>query len=138
MKSLFSAYWAFTKSLEKGMKDYGLNYGNPKVILYIMRNEGCRQIDIAKDCYIESATLSTVLSKMEKNGLIERRRTPENRRCYSIYPTDKGRKTFHKVKSRLDETTETAFSDFSKDDIDQFREYLDRLTYNLINDEQVK
>ena len=61
MKSLFSAYWAFTKSLEKGMKDYGLNYGNPKVILYIMRNEGCRQIDIAKDCYIESATLSTLL-----------------------------------------------------------------------------
>ena len=51
MKSLFTAYWAFTKNMEKGIKSFGLNYGNPKVILYLMNHEGCRQIDIARNCF---------------------------------------------------------------------------------------
>ena len=131
MKSLFTAYWAFTKNMEKGIKNFGLNYGNPKVILYLMNHEGCRQIDIARNCYLEAATLSTVLSNMEANGLIERRRLEENRRSYAIYPTKKGREIFSIVSCQFDKTSDTAFAGFSEKEMKEFQAYLDRVTENL-------
>ncbi len=131
MKSLFTAYWAFTKNMEKGIKNFGLNYGNPKVILYLMNHEGCRQIDIAKNCYLEAATLSTVLSNMEANGLIERRRLEENRRSYAIYPTKKGREIFSIVSCQFDKTRDTAFAGFSEKEMKEFQAYLDRVAENL-------
>ena len=131
MKSLFTAYWAFTKNMEKGIKNFGLNYGNPKVILYLMNHEGCRQIDIARNCYLEAATLSTVLSNMEANGLIERRRLEENRRSYAIYPTKKGREIFSIVCCQLDKTSDIAFVGFSEKEMKEFQAYLDRVTENL-------
>ncbi len=131
MKSLFTAYWAFTKNMEKGIKNFGLNYGNPKVILYLMNHEGCRQIDIARNCYLEAATLSTVLSNMEANGLIERRRLEENRRSYAIYPTKKGREIFSIVSCQFDKTSDIAFFGFSEKEMKEFQAYLDRVTENL-------
>lgn len=131
MRSLFSAYWKFTKNIEKGMRDYGLNYGNPKIILYLLRNEGCQQSDIARECYVKSATLSTVLSNMEENGLIERKHHEGNKRSYAIFLTSKGRKVFKAVKDQYDVTSDIAFSDFSEEEIEQLRSYLDRITDNL-------
>ena len=131
MKSLFTAYWAFTKNMEKGIKNFGLNYGNLKVILYLMNHEGCRQIDIARNCYLEAATLSTVLSNMEANGLIERRRLEENRRSYAIYPTKKGREIFSIVSCQFDKTSDIAFVGFSEKEMKEFQAYLDRVTENL-------
>ncbi|MCR5302671.1 MAG: MarR family transcriptional regulator [Lachnospiraceae bacterium] len=131
MKTLFTAYWEFTKYLEKKVKDYGINYGNPKIILYLMENEGCRQMDIARRCYVETATLSTVLSKMEENGLIVRKHPEGDRRSYAIYPTEKGREVFENVKKQLDTATEIALSGFSETDIDRLKEYLRIVTDNM-------
>ena len=131
MKALFSAYWEITKYLEQGMKDYGLNYGNPKIILYLLGNEGCQQSDIARYCYVKSATLSTVLSNMERNGVIERKHLEGNKRSYAIYLTDKGREAFKAVWSQLENATNIAFSDFSEEEIDEFRSYLRRIIANM-------
>ena len=133
MKSLFKAYWAFTKNMEKGLKDYGLNYGNPKIILHLSKNEGCRQIDIARENYVETATLSTVLSNMEKNGLIERKRLEDNKRSYAIYPTEKGREIFRLVRSQYDATGDIAFAGFSGKELEELSNYLERVTENLRN-----
>ena len=133
MKSLFNAYWAFTKKLEEGIEEYGLNSGNPKVLLYLLGNEGCRQIDIARYCHVRSATLSSVLANMEANGFIERKRLEGNKRSYAIYLTKKGHQTFDVVKDQLDATTNIAFKDFTDDEIIKIQSYLDRISDNLNN-----
>ena len=131
MKSLFNAYWAFTKNMENRAMDYGLNYGNPKIFLYLMRHEGCRQIDIAKNCFLKPATVSTVLTTMEQRGLIERRPSAEDNRSYEIYPTKKGKEMFKVVSDGLDDTTTAALAGFSDKEVEQLRSYLDRITANL-------
>ncbi len=133
MKSLFNAYWAFTKNLEKGIKKYGLNSGNPKILLYLLGNEGCRQIDISRNCQVSSATLSSVLANMEANGIIERKRVEENKRSYAIYLTKKGHQTFDVIKDQLDATTDIAFRGFSDEEINDVQSYLNRITVNLNN-----
>lgn len=113
------------------MRDYGLNYGNPKIILFLLRNEGCQQSDIARECYVKSATLSTVLSNMEENGLIKRKRLEGDKRSYAVFLTSKGREAFKAAMNQLDAATDIAFSDFSEEEIEQLKSYLDRVTDNL-------
>ncbi len=131
MRSLLTAHLAFKKNIEMGLKNYGLNPGNPKIILYIAEHEGCSQKELAEYCFVESATLSSVLSKMEKNGLIERRHQGNDRRAYAIYPTQEGQHVFKAVKEQFEDTVSTALSGFTRKEAKEFRAYLQRVTENL-------
>ena len=131
MRALFEAYWKFTNILEQEIKDLHINWGNPKVFLYLMRNKGCKQADIARDCYIRSATLTTVLSNMEERGLIKRERVPEDRRSYRIYLTEEGNRISQEINRRIDMAANEAYSGFSEKEIEELRAYLKRISRNL-------
>ena len=88
---------------------------------------------MAENCYVETATLSTVLSNMEKRGMIERRRLDTDKRSYSIYIKDEARPMFEAVKRKFDKTLKLAFSGFSDKEADEFRNYLKRVEENLKN-----
>ena len=107
MKALLTARLAYKKYILSGLKEYGIMPGHPKIMHYIMSHEGCRQKDIANNCYVESATLSSVLSNMERHGLIERRRSSDDKRSYSIYPKDCAKPIFDAVLDQFDKTEST-------------------------------
>ena len=108
MKALLAAHLAYKKHILSGLKEYGIMPGHPKIMHYIMLHEGCRQKDIANNCYVESATLSSVLSNMERHGLIERRRSSDDKRSYTIYPKDSAKPIFDAVLDQFDKTESTA------------------------------
>lgn len=138
MKSILSVHLAFKNHILAGLKKYNLNYdlrsGQPKIIYYLASHKGCQQKDVAKYCEIETATLSTVLSKMEANGLIERRRNENDGRAYSIYPTKSGQKIFDAVEEQFDTSINTAFSGFSQKELKELHSYLARIEKNLKSD----
>ena len=51
----------------------GLTRGQPRMLRFLGENDGCRQKDIAEKFYIRAASVSGILSTMEKEGLIERK-----------------------------------------------------------------
>ena len=131
MKSLLAAHLALKKHILSKLKVYGLITGQPKIMYYLYSHEGCQQKDIAEYCYVESATLSSVLSKMEKRGLIERKRLAEDKRAYAIYIKDEARPIFEAVNQTFDEVLKTAFDGFTEEEADEFRRYLNRVENNL-------
>ena len=131
MRELFTSYWSFSKKLISELTDYGVNAGNAKVLLYLLEKEGLTQTELAENCFVVPATLTTVLSNMESNGLIERRRDDVDKRSYSIYPTPRGREVLNIVKKSLDDTIDAAFAGFSDEETDELQRYLQRVTDNL-------
>ena len=131
MKSLLAAHWAFKKNVETALKKFGLNPGNPKIIIYVSENEGCQQKDIAKNCCVETSTLSSVLSKMEENGLIERKRLGNNKRSYAICLAERGWQLLDEVKKQTETTANVALTGFTPEEIDAFRDYPNRVVENL-------
>ncbi|MCR5502509.1 MAG: MarR family transcriptional regulator [Lachnospiraceae bacterium] len=125
------AHTAFKKNIETNLKKFGLNPGNPKVMLYIAEHEGCRQKDLAEAFYLETCTLSSVLSNMEDSGFIERRRHENDKRSYNIYTTTKGRQILETVRNQFESTIETALSGFSSEEAVLLHDYLDRVARNL-------
>ena len=133
MKQLLATHLTYKKYILSRLKDFGIKAGQPKIMYYIASNEGCRQKDIAQNCYIESATLSSVLLKMEKRGLIERKRLNSDKRAYAIYIKDKARPVFEAVQRVFDETLKLSLEGFSDEEAAEFEKYLERMENNLKN-----
>lgn len=131
LQPLLIAHLSFKKNVETKLKKYGLNPGNPKVMLYISDHEGCSQKDLAEAFYIESCTLSSVLTNMEENGFIERKRCEKDKRSYTIYTTAKGRQIAKLVKKQFEMTIETALSGFSPEEAALLHDFLNRVSDNL-------
>ena len=131
LQPMLIAHLAFKRNVEILLKKYGLHSGNSKFMLYIARNEGCSQKDLAETFYIESCTLSSVLANMEERGFIERKKPEKDKRSYCIYTTPKGRQLLEPVRNQFKKTIETALSGFSSKETAMLYDLLDRVANNL-------
>lgn len=98
------------KQLFAGIKDLGLSIGQPKVLDFLKGHDGAVQKEIARGCHIEPASLSTILTGMEKSGLLNRQASEENRRIVNVYLTDKGKELSVKITEAFIELEERALS----------------------------
>ena len=106
----------FQKELLIKLKGLGLTIGQPKILDYLQTHDGAGQKDIACGCHIEPGTLTTLLNRMEENGLVERRMMNGNRRSYYVFMTDKGKKQAHAVAEAFMELEEQAFCGLSDEE----------------------
>lgn len=71
--------------------ELGLSPGQPKVLEYLMEWGESNQKTIADYCEIEQATVGSILTRMERDGLIVRTQREGNRRSLYVSLTPKGR-----------------------------------------------
>ena len=131
MATLFHTHLAVKKSIVKGISGLGLKASQPKILYYICTHEGCQQKDVAENCFLETATLSSVLPNLERKKLIRRVPDDVDKRAYKIYATEEGRKLREVIDRQLEKTMEKAFDGFSQEEIHAFWKYLDRIHKNL-------
>ncbi len=113
------------------LKHLGLTIGQPKVLDYLHEHNGAIQKDIAGGCYIEPASLSNILNGMEKNGLIIRKISDENRRNMNIFMTEKGRNICCAIQKEIENVQKKALRGMSDDEIKHLYEYLIKINKNL-------
>lgn len=98
----------YQRQLMDSLKSTELTPGQPKVLDYLRDHDGATQKEIAAACFLEAATITSVLNGMEAKGMIERRRLNGNRRSFHIFMTPKGQqlqKQIEQVFLRLEEKT---------------------------------
>lgn len=138
MRLLLAAHEAYKKHARKGLKEYRLQARQPKIMYYIYTHPGCQQKDIAENCYVETATLSSVLRNLEKRDLIERRALSTDKRAYSIFAKKEAKDIFEAVKEQFESTTRAALAGFSEKEKKEFLEYLKRVERNLRTDRDIR
>ncbi|MFR9270329.1 MAG: MarR family transcriptional regulator [Clostridia bacterium] len=97
------------KYILRTLKDTGLTMGQPKVLEYLMEHDGAEQKEIAMGCHVEAPSLTSILNRMERDGLIERRMLHGNRRSYHIFVTAKGKEKQQRVAEGFAEVETCAF-----------------------------
>ena len=123
------------KQLMKGLEDTGLSTGQPKVLAYLKSHEGNCQKEIAQVCQMEPSSLTVLLNRMEKQGMIERRYQGGNRKTRYIYLTEHGRTLARQVVERFYEVERRAFAGISEEDKEAFFRVCAEITENLSSDE---
>lgn len=119
------------KALLEQLKDTGLTIGQPKILDYLKDHDGSNQKEIAKACFLEAGSLTTILNKMEEKGLIERRILNGNRRSFHIFMTEEGKKKQQLVSQTFAKIEEKALSGVSAEEFQQFLAVYGKIYANL-------
>lgn len=79
------------KRMDALLTDYGLHVGQDMVLMNVSEADGCTQNEIAECLGVQPATVTRMLQRIERNGLIERRKDPDDNRITRVYLTEAGR-----------------------------------------------
>ncbi|MEM7319521.1 MAG: MarR family winged helix-turn-helix transcriptional regulator [Pseudomonadota bacterium] len=81
----------FAKGLQDRIAPLGIVIGQFPILLELWQKDGVSQRDLLKNLDIEQATLANTLNRMERDGLIIRKRNPSDARVQQIWLTAKAR-----------------------------------------------
>lgn len=76
------------------------------VLMTVANHEGLSQTGLVERTGIDRSTLADIVRRMQRKGLLQRRRTREDARAYAVRLTDEGRKVLESAEplaKRVDE-----------------------------------
>ena len=95
-----------------------IGQGQPRILMYLLTEDGCSQREIAENCHLDVTTLSRTLDRLAEKGLLERRINPQSRRECQIFLTEEGRKTAAEVCSCFRETEKKMCSGLTEKELE--------------------
>lgn len=119
------------KICSERLSNIGISHGQPKILNFLYFNDGCIQKVLAENCHIEAATVTSILSNMERDGFIYRVRNEKDKRVFNVFITEKGKELKLEVDKIFDEVDESCFKGFSKEERIKALEFLDRIYENI-------
>ena len=115
---------------------HGITRGQPRILRYLELHEGCIQRELCDNCFLEPASVSSILEKMEREGMIERRYKSGNHRSIEVFLTQRGHECISYVKSVHQLLEDEYFDGFSRNEKEQVADYLKRILDNMRKTEE--
>ena len=101
------------------------------LMAYVLEHPGCTQGEIAAWLYISAASVATSCKRLEKEGLLERRVDPVNRRKNQLFVTAAGEALTREKRAMLDRVNARAFAHIEEGELATFDRVLDKMLDNL-------
>ena len=117
--------------IEAQVAKLGIHRTQHIALMYIAKNKGATQQDIASVFDISPASVAVTLKKLENADLISREKDPEDARKNRIVLTQNGEDMVKRSRELFAEVDEAMFNGFSEEETEQLRDFLDRLSKNL-------
>jgi len=73
------------RAFQRHLEGSSLTLAQARALIYVARNEGLRQVELADLLEIKPITVARLIDKLAASGLIERRHDPEDRRAYRVF-----------------------------------------------------
>lgn len=127
--ALYSASRAMTGAYQEFLDKLGLTYPQYLVLLTLWEQDGENISSIGKRLFLDSATLTPLLKRLEAHGFVERRRSTEDERVVQVFLTRTGKR----LESRALQLTEAVLckTNLSLTELGTLRDTLRALTSHL-------
>ena len=96
-------------------------------VLAICRMPGSSQEELAQELCLNKSTVARSLNSLEEKGYITRTPLPNDKRQFSVHPTEKMLSVLPEVKEASDEWMSLLSSDISKEELEIFESVLKRM-----------
>jgi DNA-binding MarR family transcriptional regulator len=113
------------------LEKIGAYPGQPPLLFILGKHEGLSQKELADLLHIKAATITVMLKRMEKGGLVERRSDPADQRIVRVYFSEKGRKLRNQVLEELKVIEAECFEGFTMEEQVLLRRLLMQMRDNL-------
>lgn len=126
-------YRRFTSVFNSVFAKYGLKPGCWYYLRVLWLEDGVSQKYLSDRAYVAENTTASIVNSMLKEGLITRKRNEEDKRQYSVFLTERGRRLEKEVLGYAKEINELAMSGIDLADIRTCLSVLKRMSENLEN-----
>lgn len=121
----------FIRVIDARLAGTGVGSGVLPVIFALAQGAPRTQADLARAAAIEQPTMAATLQRMERDGLIERRRDPADKRKALITLSERARALMPQVRAATSELNEVALTALSASERAAFLDLLARVSANL-------
>ncbi len=113
------------------LSEIGLHVGQEMLMCGLWEKEGITQTELAEHMMIQPATVTNMLQRLEREGLVDRRPDIEDQRISRVYPTEKGRNIEEEVQEKWTQLEQEAFGGLSVEESVLLRRLLLQVYQNL-------
>ena len=127
---LLEAFLRSNRQLSQQLPQVNLLPGQPKILEFLLGNDGCTQRTISEGCFLDKSTITTVLKRMEKDKLIYKEAHPTDQRSSLIYLTEDGKNKALWVQQTLNDIDKAEQADIPETECKQFLTTLKKIIEN--------
>ncbi len=109
----------------------GIYPGQHHLLMQLGRLDGISQVDLAKMLMIKPSTLTVMVGRMARMGLVVKKQDELDKRVLRIYLTEKGKDILAEAHSRMKQVEKETFEGFSDEELMQFGRFAQRMKQNL-------
>lgn len=128
---------AASRALQERADGAGFAPGQLPVLLELWGGDGLTQRELLDRVDIEQATMANTLARMERDGLVVRRRHPKDRRAQQVFLTPRGRALRETAMAAARATEEQLFNGFRRFERELLLEYMRMVLANLGRDPRI-
>ena len=119
------------RQLDVGLAPLGLSTGPFPLLLHLWERDGLTQKDLVRRLGYEQPTVAATLSRMERDGLVERRPDPLDGRAQRIWLTKRGHGLRAAAEAEAQAINERALAGLSPEETRQFVGMIQRIVKSL-------
>lgn len=119
------------KVADQFMDQNNLYRGQSFMLMFLSKNEGLTHSNIARRMNFSPAAVTKVIKRLEKEGYLERRSDENDERISRVFLKPEGKSVIAGIRQSFKRLDDKTFKDFSDEDLEKFRDYLDRILVNL-------
>ncbi len=133
-------YWicttshAIRRALSNRLAQERMTLRQWEVLACLSQRRNSSQAEIAECLGIEPHTLTGIITRMERDGWVQRVASPVDRRRYSILPTERGHDVWTRAVEWCHEVRTQALMGFSNDEARLMKQFCERIRANLGDD----
>jgi MarR family transcriptional regulator, transcriptional regulator for hemolysin len=122
----------WVRYFEQRAAQLGMSLSQCKVLIFLSRNEGTTQAKLAELSDTDPMTLVRILDRMERDGWIERRPDPADRRAYRLHLKPASEPVLAEILRVGEKVRNEALVGISADEREQMMSLLERVHGNLV------
>jgi DNA-binding MarR family transcriptional regulator len=123
------------KVAERAFAEAGLTYPQVEVLAILSSREGgVRPSDLADALVVETQSITGLLDRMERSGLIRRVPNPEDRRSVFVEPTDRAREAFDRTRAMRQRLGRDLWGSVSASNLESYRRILGKLRARVMDE----
>ena len=127
LRELVKAYQAFYAYDDAHIRQLGLTMPQFDVIATLGNTQGMMMSQLAEKTLVTKGTLTGIIDRLEKKGLVRREVPPDNRRCFIVMLTPEGQELFEEIFPTHIAHLKECLSSFSPEEMAHLQTGLHRL-----------
>ena len=122
---------ALRRAFDRRAASVGVTRAQWRVLAWLGREDGIRQVDLAEGLDVEPITLCRMIDRLAEAELVERRRDEDDRRAWRIHLTPAAVPVIEHLRGLAAEFLDEALEGVSEPDQALVRQVLERVRTNL-------